>query len=253
MTRTAAEAPARPRVWLHRTGDWIFRWRSYLPLAILVFVIAEVGAAYAGGASRARPWELVVLAIGLSGLAIRLYVAGHVPHGTSGRNTRGQEAARLNTSGLYSVMRHPLYLGNFLVWMGLAVFPHRLWVAMAVAVAFWCIYTPVMAREDRWLRDTFGPEHERWAAMTPAMLPRLDLWRAPALPFCWRTAMRREHAGFFAFVAAVTALVIVADLASRHGLQVSWIWYSLFALSLLAYLVLRHLKRRTRVLDVAGR
>ena len=32
---------------------------------------------------------------------------------TSGRNTHDQVADSLNTSGIYSIVRHPLYVGNF--------------------------------------------------------------------------------------------------------------------------------------------
>ncbi|MGB8874133.1 MAG: hypothetical protein WCC75_12145, partial [Desulfobaccales bacterium] len=45
---------------------------------------------------------------------------GLPPRGTSGRNTQGQVAETLNTTGIYSLVRNPLYLGNFLIWLGLS-------------------------------------------------------------------------------------------------------------------------------------
>ena len=36
---------------------------------------------------------------------------------TSGKNTAKQIAESLNTSGIYSVLRNPLYLANFLNWL----------------------------------------------------------------------------------------------------------------------------------------
>src|SRR5688572_6533451 len=72
---------------LLRTGAWLFRWRSYVPLAALVLVLAQLpGFSYLGGGYD-RVWELVCLGVGLVGLAVRAHVIGHVPHGTSGRNT----------------------------------------------------------------------------------------------------------------------------------------------------------------------
>lgn len=50
---------------------------------------------------------------------------GQVPKGTSGRNTSQQVADTLSTDGVYSVVRHPLYLGNFLMCMGVSMMPHQ--------------------------------------------------------------------------------------------------------------------------------
>ena len=55
----------------------------------------------------------------LSGLALRAYTVCTTPKGTSGRNTARQVADHLNTKGIYSVVRHPLYLANYLIWAGI--------------------------------------------------------------------------------------------------------------------------------------
>lgn len=71
----------------------------------------------------------------LTGLAIFLSVLGFwirsvaiatTPKGTSGRNTKeGQVAESLNTTGIYSMIRHPLYLGNYLMWIGIVLFTYN--------------------------------------------------------------------------------------------------------------------------------
>ena len=60
--------------------------------------------------------EMIFLAVSLLGEAIRIITVGHAPRNTSGRNTtEGQVADVINTSGIYSIIRHPLYVGNFLL------------------------------------------------------------------------------------------------------------------------------------------
>ena len=59
---------------------------------------------------------------------------GFAPRGTSGRNTLGQVAEVLNTSGMYSVVRNPLYLGNFVIWLGLALFIKVWWCILIVVL-----------------------------------------------------------------------------------------------------------------------
>ena len=51
---------------------------------------------------------------------IRIYTVGTTPAGTSGRNRDKQIAEKLNKTGVYSIIRHPLYLGNLLIWLGVA-------------------------------------------------------------------------------------------------------------------------------------
>ena len=63
------------------------------------------------------------MAISFLGLAVRVYTIGCVPEGTSGRNVKEQRADELNTSGIYSIVRNPLYLGNFFICFGLVAYP----------------------------------------------------------------------------------------------------------------------------------
>src|SRR3954464_2686682 len=57
-----------------RSGNWLFRRRSYLPLLLLAILLpAVVRAEYPGGSQRKdRLWEATCLAISPSGFAIRV-------------------------------------------------------------------------------------------------------------------------------------------------------------------------------------
>src|SRR5262245_61820787 len=120
---------------LRRSGAWLFRRRSFLPLVgLTLLLIKEVGFRDPDmGRDEDFRWEAVCLAVGLLGLCVRLHVAGHASAGTSGRNTREQIAFDLNTTGLYSVMRHPLYAGSFLMWLGLVMFVQS-WSSVLILV-----------------------------------------------------------------------------------------------------------------------
>ncbi len=61
------------------------------------------------------------LALSYAGLVLRCLIVGFVPGGTSGRNTTEQRAVHLNTSGAYSVVRHPLYVANFVILLGVTL------------------------------------------------------------------------------------------------------------------------------------
>jgi len=240
---------------LERSGNWLFSRRSYLPIVMIVpIVVALRGYHYPlGRHDMDLAWEMVCLTIGLTGLAIRALTVGFTPAGTSGRNTEGQVASSLNTRGMYSLVRHPLYLGNYLMWLGPALFPHVWWVPVLLTLVFWLYYERIMFAEEEFLRRSFGAEYERWAAQTPAFIPNRLRWVRPNLPFSARNVLRREYSGFFGLIATFVVLEVVSDFAATGGFEWDEVWGWIFAASLVVYVVLRTLKRQTRVLHVKGR
>ena len=70
-----------------KSGNWLFRWRSYLPLIMLGLLLISIrDFKYIGNShSLDMFWEVACLLVALFGLGIRIYTIGHVPKGTSGR------------------------------------------------------------------------------------------------------------------------------------------------------------------------
>lgn len=235
-----------------RHGHWLFRWRSYLPLLLLGPMLLAMG--FSEVARPSKPllaWGVGCLLVSLAGFAVRIATTGFAPNGTSGRNTRRQKAKTLNTTGLYSVVRHPLYLGNFLIWLGIALFAQLGWLTLLLVLAFWLYYERIILAEEEFLRQKFTEEFDVWAARTPTLVPRFSQWIWPATPFSWRRVLRKENSGLLGIAAAYFVLAAVRDLAS--GRPVSWEspWAVLLVLAGLTYGVLRTLKRRTSWLRTA--
>ena len=68
------------------------------------------------------PLVVRALLVSFFGLAVRVRTAGHTPDRTSDRRTaEGQVADEPNTTGIYSVMRNPLYVGDLFKWPGIAL------------------------------------------------------------------------------------------------------------------------------------
>jgi protein-S-isoprenylcysteine O-methyltransferase Ste14 len=237
------------------TGRWLFRRRGYLPLLLFPLLLVAAGeSAYPAGDHRLDlAWEAVCLAVALAGLLLRIGTVGFVPRDTSGRNTAEPRAESLNTSGAYSVVRHPLYLGNYLMWLGVALFPRAWWAPVIVSLVFWLYYERIMFAEEEFLRRKFGGLYTAWASRTPAFLPRLALWRWPEFQFCPLTVLRREHSSLLALVASLTALEIAGDHAITGRLMLDPVWGVALATTLLLCLAVRVMKHRTRLLHVEGR
>ena len=235
-------------------GNWLFRHRGYLPLLLFpLLLLAAAHSSAAAGHPPALVRDVLCVAVALGGLAVRVATVGYVPRDTSGRNTGRPQAESLNTGGLYSVVRHPLYLGNYLMWLGVALFARAWWAPVIVSLVFWLYYERIMFAEEEFLRRRFDAEYESWAASTPAFLPRLGLWRPAGARFSLLTVLRREHSSLLALIASLTALEVARVHASTGRLSLDPIWGTALAATLALCLAVRTLKHRTRLLHVEGR
>lgn len=101
------------------------------------------------------------------GVLIRAWATGHIVKNEV-----------LATTGPYAHTRNPLYLGSFLLALGLAFAAH--WVAMVLVVVFWIVvYGPTITRERDFLRGQYGAAYAEYEANVPAFFPRLTAWKGP--------------------------------------------------------------------------
>ncbi len=243
------------RTQLEKNGSWLFRHRSYLPLVTIpVFLACLPSFKYLGASHELNEaWQLICLAISFSGLAVRVIAVGRAPLGTSGRNTREQVADTLTTTGVYSVVRHPLYLGNYLILLGMACWPHLWWLVLLTSCLFALYYERIMLAEEAFLRDRFGNAFESWAAATPAFIPRLRGWKPSPVSFCWRTVLQREYNAFILIIAVFFAFDLIGDSFAERRLRLDYGWLAFFVAGFVIFAVLRILKKRTKFLQVEGR
>ena len=81
------------------------------------------------------------------------------------------QARNLVTTGPYAIIRHPLYLAEEVVVIGIAI-NYLSTEAALIVVVHWLLQLRRMTNEERVLRATF-PEYEAYAGRTPKIIPRL--------------------------------------------------------------------------------
>ena len=174
-------------------GNWLFRYRGYLPIVVLIvgislFVYKEAHPEkwIIEGSDYHQVFEFACLMVSLFGLFIRVITIGYAADNTSGRNTGGQVAETLNTTGIYSMMRHPLYVGNFFMWLGIALLTGNAWFIISFILLFSLYYERIMFAEEQFLRRKFGNLFTSWAEKTPAVIPNFKLYKSPYQPFNWK-------------------------------------------------------------------
>lgn len=237
-----------------KQGEWLFRWRSFLPLVLVPLIgVAIAQTDVTAITPFGEKWDYVCLAISFLGLFVRAFTIGYVPHHTSGRNTKRQIADELNTTGIYSTVRHPLYLGNYLIGLGISLVQFVWWLPVIYSLAFWIYYERIMFAEESFLRQQFGDTYRRWAATTPAFWPRFSQWTKPSLPFSWLNVLRREYSGLMVVILCHAGQECIELFMITHRIVWEVFWATLLFGGLTIYFVLRWLNRSTTLLEVPGR
>lgn len=238
-----------------KSGNFLFRHRGEIPLLLIIAAIPVIiFTDYSWLApDLKRILTLLSVVVSMLGFVVRAWSIGTTPRGTSGRNTDKQVAETLNKTGVYSLLRHPLYLGNYLMWIGIVAFTFNIYFIIIVSLAFWLYYERIMFAEERFLERKFGEEYMKWSKQVPAFVPNFRNYIPGMIPFSLKSVFRREYSGF---LAAVSCFVFI-DLF-RYYLrfeQLEWNRLSIYILgaAVIITLGLRTLKHQTKLLDEAGR
>lgn len=237
-----------------KRGNWFFKNRSYLP--VFLYPIATIVLLLEFKQDIKLPelsWSIICLAISLLGLLVRILVIGFTPKGTSGRNTEKQVAETVNTKGIYSVVRHPLYLGNFLMWFGIILYVNNIWFAITTVLLFWLYYERIMFAEEQFLKGKFGDQYQKWSMTAPPFFPKLKGWQKADLEFSLKNVLKREYNGLFAVGISFAYLNVLKNYLATKQFMITDFWLYTLVATFLIFIVLRTLKKKTRILEVEGR
>jgi protein-S-isoprenylcysteine O-methyltransferase Ste14 len=198
LSPTPAAAPsAAEHTTSARLGAVLFRNRSWLPVPFLLVALLVPAQ------SSTTHW-IAGAALILLGEWIRL--AGVAAAGTVTRR-RSRDVQRLVTYGIFRWVRNPLYVGNFLIWMGFVVVSAVMWFLPIAIVVFAIEYTLIVAYEEGVLESIFGQEYLDYKRTTSRWIPGPPRQREPG-HHDWSEAWRSEISTFMQYAALVAAFVL---------------------------------------------
>jgi len=198
--------------------------------------------------------EFIFLGVSILGQVIRIMTVGYTPKNTSGRNTiNGQLADELNVTGVYSIIRHPLYLGNFFMWLGPALFLRSVWFVIIFGLIYWLYYERIMFAEEQFLRRKFGEIYDKWSEKVHSFVPFSFTYIPTKLSFSVRNVLKREYNSFI----NIFAIFIILDLFRNYFLSgrvyLTGMWVYLFVSAFVIWIVVRTIHKHTKWLEVEGR
>ena len=151
-----------------QTGGWLLVGVQFVLFIMMVALPWRVAPA---DLSTSNPllWLGVVLIV--AGLVVAL--AGLMRLGSAlTANPVPLPAAGLRTSGVYAVVRHPIYSGILLAAIGFTLAVGSWWQVL-VTVGLGVLFTWKSRWEDAMLAEEYGAAWQKWALNTGAIVPRL--------------------------------------------------------------------------------
>lgn len=184
-------------------GEKLFQWRDYtpIPLIFLVLFTAEPSV---------RTATLGLLLV-IAGELFRIYAVSFIGSVSRTRNT-SSAGASLIRNGPFGWMRNPLYVGNFLITTGIAIFGGVFFVVLIGIAAFAFQYHCIVKYEEELLKKKFGADYRQYMddvpAWFPSKAPSMDSWEWPET---FTPALKSEKRTLSTIIVMIVALVLLAN------------------------------------------
>ena len=240
---------------IEKQGNFLFKYRGQFPVLLFIMAVPFIYLTDYNNISDQLQNSFLYTAILLSsvGFLIRFYTIGTTTEGTSGRNTKEQVATILNSTGMYSIVRHPLYLGNYLIWLGIAVTTFNIYFIVIMSLLFWIYYERIMFAEERFLESKFGDVYLSWSTTLPAFIPSILNFIKSDTPFSIISVLRREYASVLSCVIGFVFVELFRNYFTDNMLVVSDLSLQIIIGALAIVFLLRSLKHYTNLLKESGR
>lgn len=228
-------------------GNFIFRHRDKIfPVALIALFLAFPTRLFLGGSAIDLWGDILALALGLAGEALRVATVG-LDYIKRGGLNKKVYASRLVTGGLFAHCRNPLYVGNVVLALALLLMLDNIVAFLFGAAVVVGTYIAIVAAEERYLRGQFGADYDAYCAAVNRWLPQLqglgETFRGAR--FNWQRVLLKEFSSFYGWVAAAFAIELAGAWLDRELGELDVMIYAvLFMVATMAFLAIR-LARRT--------
>jgi len=240
---------------LEKQGNFLFKYRGQFPIVLFLLSIPFI---YLNSLESSYDnlilfYNSIALFLSILGFLIRFYTIGTTPKNTSGRNTDKQIAETLNTTGIYSLIRHPLYLGNYLIWIGVCFFTYNLYFVLLTSLLFWLYYERIIYAEERFLESKFQDIFVLWSKSVSAFFPTTFSYKKTVIKFSIISVLRREYSSVLSAVVAFLYVDILRNFFNLNEFHISANVFVVSSFLIFLVLILRTLKHNTSLLKEKDR
>ena len=118
------------------------------------------------------PYESLGIVPVLVGVALRFWASSSIFNTGKGTPLYSRPTKALVTTGPYRLIRNPLYLGDFLIYLGIIIVIPSLFLAILGLLGLPIVYVGIV-REEKGLEKRFGEDYRRYKRTVPGWIPRI--------------------------------------------------------------------------------
>jgi protein-S-isoprenylcysteine O-methyltransferase Ste14 len=175
-----------------KLGHWLFKNRSFTPLPLLIISLWVFKPLWVQ-----TSWGVILgISVTILGEGIRILTVGWSYLGTSGREAY-LRADSLNTEGIYSLVRNPLYIGNIAIFLGLTLVYGNPWICLIMTLFLLTQYLLIVAAEEKFLVDKYGVDYQAYMKKVNRFIPKNFNFKVPQHPFSWVKVLLKENDSVF--------------------------------------------------------
>lgn len=182
-----------------KLGGFLFRYRGQTPIPFVLIMIFYASA------------DTMSLLIGtvsmVMGELIRIIGVTHI--GGVSRTKTFSTGQKLITTGPFSFVRNPLYIGNFFLSVGITISANVNIYFTLIFIAFFAFqYTLVVRWEESNLKKVFGKEFEEYMVKVPRWVPaiRPKIEKGEKVTKDYKTTFKSEKN---TLLAAITLYILI--------------------------------------------
>lgn len=223
MVGTSIDSEESDESIILKIGNFCFRYRaiSVVPVILIIYMFFSPG----------DPGRLNTLVnfigfiIALSGGLIRMTSVGFSKPVTSGRQNY-LKAENLNTSGLYSLVRNPLYVGSFFIYNGVLIAYSSIFALIFLNIFFLINYYFIIYSEENYLKGEFGEEYKKYINSVPKAVPNFRNYKKNEGKFnLFKVILREKNTTFYWVVFYIISLLIKQYKLNDGVIDHFW-WYA---------------------------
>ncbi len=143
-----------------------------------------------------------------AGLAVRFWASGYI-----------SKSRVLAVCGPYAYTRNPLYLGNFILGLGIITIANNSWLLLYYFIAFIFLYIGTIREEQEGLEKKFGAPYTTYMLKVPMFFPSLKPWRhAEKISFSLNQSFKNgEFIRIFGFLTLIVFFYLLKVLYIERG------------------------------------
>ncbi len=167
--------------------------------------------------------NIIGFIVSLTGATLRILSVGFSKPKTSGRENY-LIAEALNTSGTYSIVRNPLYVGNFLIYNGILIAYSSLLAFIVLNIFFIINYYFIIFAEEDYLKKKFGDKFIEYLGKVPKVIPKFGKYKKNDYKFQPVKVLFKEKNTNFYWITLFVIALLLKQYRLNNGI-IDHFWY----------------------------